>query len=232
MVDSEVIYGSDWMNLRVGKAYLVIVDEENTHYEDTWDLAGNVMVFQKYEKLDAKTIAARQSTVDVLLDSLKQLRDSYDSDDSTYTEGGDEDTLYQLGQARRMIKKYCHMENYQFHFWDVRNKTMHIIDPCAERRGRIEILDLASSGWAQCEDGYIINPHWQKFPTNHVRGRETMNKLRRLTAQYVWQEVAAMRIQRGWRKANADPKHTLCKKRLRREFEEYEEAAAVIRQSP
>lgn len=53
-------------------------------------------------------------------------------------------------------------------------------------------------------------------------GKVRLNHLEALNVHFVREYVAAMRIQRHWRKARASPQYYLCRKRLREEFEKDE----------
>ena len=60
---------------------------------------------------------------------------------------------------------------------------------------------------------------WIHYESDNTQALATMRRLDAGYAQHIRREVAALRIQRHWKKARMVPAFSLCRKRLRDEFE-------------
>ena len=135
----------------------------------------------------------------------------------------EEDELDETPEWIRNLKVHSQIKYCTLRFKCVSTGKEYILDPCGHEDVIFQVTSEYSVGWTHCK--YLYHYTGGGRQTNHTdnrKARKKMDHLEALNVQLVREQVAAMRIQRHWRKARASPQYYLCRKRLREEFEKDE----------
>ena len=225
-------YSHIWDELVPGKCYLVVQRSKTIERVS----AAAVMRFVKYVHLGEPVAEQRRSGIELRMKTMQQKMRYWKEtaeEEMYFLEDGDDDGYYytMAGDYGNACDAYKNAfidslaeENALVFESIVGPERMHTIDPWGPVLGGdiiIEIYDVCSADWRKWDksNGEVV---WYTMNTLEIA---RMNKLVSLSldTQRILLDVAAMRIQRAWRKAMMDPRYSLCKKRLREEHGELDD---------
>ena len=229
-----IIKETMWSQLKIGVSYLVVLFRVPPGFTtDVTEMTAAVMHFQGYEKVTKEKYELQKAEVIFQVqqakDEMALLKDfdaDLDSDDDV-----DRDELFEESLEARMelkediksLKEGLRSRKYDLKFKSLDGtERVHTINPHGPFFNspslKFDVLELTSSSW-MLFDG-AASP---STPSLNSKWEEKMDKLRRLGAQFVIQQSAACRIQRAWKRSRSNPEYTLCKKRLREEYDQLSE---------
>ena len=217
-------YNELWSQLIIGKRYVVSLADCNRDVV----LGANVMHFMGYRAItDTELVAARKAGIDMKIRLAKKYReylsDLMDEGEEDPEEDEDvEDMYYKCRRAVKNLRVYgAVMSRTLLRFKCTESGRVYDMDPCGiDHRHRFHVMDIDFRGWSYiCRVNSYENGEWIYHGTDNTQAQTSMRRLDAGYAQHIRREVAALRIQRQWKKARMVPAFHLCRKRLRDEFE-------------
>lgn len=217
--DHNDTYSLDWMDMEYMRLYMVSI---STGPQLKTVEAAAVMRFEGFGEVPILVSRFREQVREM---KKKQLREELVYEYSLREDDEDSERQETLKMAIKDIVCYSQIEDVVLYFTSLSNGKVYIVDPCINRKKyKYEITDLFSSSWMHLilDPGSpaIVDPDTK---INFDDGEVTvalLGDLRHKASRQTLEEVMAIRIQRHFRKAIADPGYAMCRKRLHDEFHE------------
>ena len=220
-----------WSTFTVDRHYVVFV-EDKTHVMGGAGgkvrmLGGAVLKFTRYKKVTDQEWGKRKAVHVIALGNYKRARVEYlkDIEDGLVAEDDDfdepelehHDDMIATARAAKEMTRYIPVFTDRYgvqHEIDLfgRGETCAQVVQVGHATFTVTVGDVQSKGWT-------VSPCYAEgFAVETRLAIRSMSRIRMETAWRDLQDAAALRIQRGWRKATSDPAYKLCRRRLKREF--------------
>jgi hypothetical protein len=220
---NEPHYSHLWSQLTPGKRYVVSLED---HVHDTI-LGANIMQFIEYKEItETELVSARKTGIEMKIRLAKKYQEYVseliDEGDEDPEEDESVDDIYY--NCRRTVKNLrvegAVMSCMLLRFKCLDSGRVYEMDPCGvDNFHQFHVMDIVSRGWSYVHDiSTYDDGGWKHYDSDNVKAKASMRRLDAEYARHVQREVAAMRIQRQWRKAQMVPFYNLCRKRLRTEY--------------